>query len=362
MICIFIREEFWIDNHWLRSYQRQPQISPTMTAVICPYSILFDDSIGTGSVNITYSLTYEGPVVDGWPPDKDRYMPHYILPSQNTFSIQPPPSYFKDCQLLVIVQSRRESLQERQNIRDTWKHQATLNNACVIFIIGNSIGGANTTIDDQIFKEAHYHQDILQADMVDHYNNLTLKSVMMLKFFANESNFYDSLPPYYMMKTDDDSYVNVHQLLQLLHVEELKKSSFVIGHRWGTPKNPPTPKRDHKNKWFVPKYLFNGTSYPIFISGAGYITTRTAVKCLYKKSLNLPYFFLEDVFMGFAAENCRIPRYHCNAFHNYPIPFNDVKGTDILWTNFHENDMMFNMHHIVQNLTAMQPPCNSLPK
>ena len=174
--------------------------------------------------------------------------------------------------------------------------------------------------------------------------------------------FYDSLPPYYMMKTDDDSYVNVHQLLQLLHVEELKKSSFVIGHRWGTPKNPPTPKRDHKNKWFVPKYLFNGTSYPIFISGAGYITTRTAVKCLYKKSLNLPYFFLEDVFMGFAAENCRIPRYHCNAFHNYPIPFNDVKGTDILWTNFHENDMMFNMHHIVQNLTAMQPPCNSLPK
>ena len=356
------REEFWIDNHQLEPYQRQPKIIPTTATVICPYSILFDDSIGTGSVNITYSLNYEGPVVDGWPPDQDRYMPHYILPGQNTFSIQPPPSYFKDCQLLVIVQSRRESLQERQNIRDTWKHQATLHNACVIFIIGNSIGGTTTTIDDQISKEAHNHQDILQADMVDHYNNLTLKSVMMLKFSTNESNFHDSMPPYYLMKTDDDSYVNVHQLLQLLHVKELENSSFMIGHRWGTPKNPPTPKRDHKNKWFVPKYLFNGTSYPIFISGAGYITTRTAVKCLYKKSLNLPYFFLEDVFMGFAAENCRIPRYHCNAFHNYPIPFNDVKGTDILWTDFHENDMMFNMHHIVQNLTAMQPPCNTLPK
>ena len=86
------REEFWIDNHQLEPYQRQPQIIPTTATVICPYSILFDDSIGTGSLNITYSLTYEGPVVDGWPPDKGRYMPHYILPSQNTFSIQPPPS------------------------------------------------------------------------------------------------------------------------------------------------------------------------------------------------------------------------------------------------------------------------------
>ena len=303
-----------------------------------------------------------GPVVEGWPPDKDRHMPHYILPAQNTFSIQPPPSYFKGCQLLVVVQSRRESLQERQNIRDTWKLQAAVNNACVIFIIGSSIGEIDTAIDEKIFKEAHIHQDILQADMVDHYNNLTLKSVMMLKFFANESNFHDSLPPYYLMKTDDDSYVNVPQLLQLLHVEKLKNSYFMLGHRWGTLKNPSTPKRDQKNKWFVPSYLYNGPSYPIFISGAGYITTQLAAKCLYKKSLNLPYFFLEDVFMGFAAENCKIPRYHCNAFHNYPIAFKDVKGTDVLWTDFHENDKMIEMHHIVQNLTAIHPPCNTLPK
>ena len=95
----FIRNEFWIDNRQFGSYRRQPRI--ISTPVICPYSILFGDSIGSGTVNITYSLTYEGPVVEGWPPDKDRHMPHYLLPGENTFSIQPPPSYFKDCQLLV---------------------------------------------------------------------------------------------------------------------------------------------------------------------------------------------------------------------------------------------------------------------
>ena len=169
--------------------------------VICPYSILFEDSIGSGNVNISYSLTYEGPVVEGWPPEKDRYMPNYILPGKNTFSIQPSPSYFKDCQLLVVVTSRRDNFQERQNIRETWKLQAKLNQACVIFIIGSRTGEMDAAIDDKISKEANKHQDILQAEMVDHYNNLTLKSAMMVKFFANESNFHDSLPPCYLMKT-----------------------------------------------------------------------------------------------------------------------------------------------------------------
>ena len=351
---------FWIDNHKLGTYQHQQQ-GISAPPVICPYSILVEDSIGSGgTVNITYSLTYKGPVVEGWPPEKDRYMPHYIFPGKNTFSIQPPPSYFKDCHLLVVVTSRRDNLQERQNIRETWKLQAILNHACVIFIIGSRTGEMDTAIDEKISKEANKHQDILQAEMVDHYNNLTLKSVMMLKFFVNESNFHDYKPPYYLMKTDDDSYVNLHQLLQLLHVENLKNLSFILGHRRDTPKTL-APIQNKKSKWFVPEYFFNGTSYPVFMAGPGYVMTRPAAKCLYEKSLNLPYFFLEDVFMGFAAENCRIPRYHCDAFHRTrPKDYKTVKGTDIVWTDFHENGMMEKMHHIFEK--QMNSTCNTLAK
>ena len=32
---------------------------------------------------------YKGPIVEGWPPNHDRYMPHYIHPDENSFSIQP---------------------------------------------------------------------------------------------------------------------------------------------------------------------------------------------------------------------------------------------------------------------------------
>lgn len=75
--------------------------------------------------------------------------------------------------------------------------------------------------------------DILQADMVDHYNNLTLKSVFTMKFFLEESNFY-SPPPYHVMKVDNDAYLNLPQLVKVLQDKKLQKTSmYLVGHRYG---------------------------------------------------------------------------------------------------------------------------------
>ena len=68
--------------------------------------------------------------------------------------------------------------------------------------------------------------------MVDHYNNLTLKSVFTLKFFLNESNF-DDPPPYNVMKIDNDAYLNVPQLIEILKDAKLKKTPmYLVGHRY----------------------------------------------------------------------------------------------------------------------------------
>ena len=84
---------------------------------------------------------------------------------------------------------------------------------------------------NRLEEESNSYGDILQADMVEHYNNLTLKSVFTLKFFLNESNF-DGQPPYYLMKIDDDAYLNVPQLVKVLKDEKLKKTPYwLLGHR-----------------------------------------------------------------------------------------------------------------------------------
>ena len=63
-------------------------------------------------------------------------------------------------------------------------------------------------------------------------------------------------------------------------------------------------------------FRYNGTHYPLFVSGSGYIISREASQCLYEAGLRLPYFHLEDVFLtGFAAEWCDIPRINSKNFH-----------------------------------------------
>jgi hypothetical protein len=52
-----------------------------------------------------------------------------------------------------------------------------------------------------------------------------------------------------------------------------------------------------KENYQAPKYFTNETTYPHFVSGAGYILPWWTLPCLYQQSLVLPYFFIEDVFL-----------------------------------------------------------------
>ena len=299
---------------------------------------------GIGAQPVTFSFDSPSPILEDWPPGKDRYMPHYIHPGQDTFLIKPPRSYFQGCKLLIAVLSRTVSTQVRNHIRSTWK--TLTNESCVVFVLGR------TQNQDDIRKEAFENQDVLQAPMVDNYNNLTLKSVFVLKYFLDESNFDEK--PFYLMKADDDCYINVPQLLKLLETKALQNSTlFMLGYRHGTATHPVRPITDQKSKWYVPTYMYNGRTFPVYINGPGYVTTRDAATCLYAKALDLPFFHIEDVFMSFAAERCKIPRYHCPGFHNSRVPLKQVKPSDILWTDLRSNEME-SMHQLVNrkgNLT-----------
>ena len=71
-------------------------------------------------------------------------------------------------------------------------------------------------------EESRTHGDILQEDFVDSYMNLTLKSVMGLKWVSNHC-----MKAEFVMKTDDDIYVNINSLLNHLH--EGPRSRVITG-------------------------------------------------------------------------------------------------------------------------------------
>ena len=290
-----------------------------------PNQINMANGLGPNKVNITYEILPKNKrqthIIADWPPSKDRYMPHYIQPNKNTFFLQPALSKSTGCKLLVAVTSRVESFRQRQSARQTWASDLGPE-VCVIFMIGK-------TDSHLVQEEASTYHDLLQADMEDTYNNLGLKSVFMLKFFHDLPS---ENKPLYLLKTDEDVFVNLPQLLNILESPEVKESShFILGYRHGSTKRLVPVIKDRKNKWGVPNYMFNGRVYPVYVSGRGYLMSKEAAHCLYQSALNLPYFFLEDVFVtGFAAENCRIPRYHCTGFQVELENLNDVKETDVL--------------------------------
>jgi hypothetical protein len=191
---------------------------------------------------------------------------------------------------------------------------------------------SNLEIQNRILNESLEFGDIIQEDFVDSYNNLTLKSVFLLKWVTNncidkgklkkgssdstDNNFF-FLSVKFLVKCDDDTFLNIPNLLHVLtggtipiynstiaFYDKLSINNKVKRNRLQT-KNVLTgflfcgvkPVSDPANKWYSPIYMYNEEFYPNYLSGTAYLMSIDVVEKLYKASLKTPLFHLEDVFI-----------------------------------------------------------------
>ena len=88
--------------------------------------------------------------------------------------------------------------------------------------------------------ESEKYNDIIQERFLDSYNNLTLKSINMLKLFSRHcSKSYK-----YLMKIDGDVFLNVHNVLEMLSKRN-SETDFLVGKLINDTK----PFRDPRSKW-----------------------------------------------------------------------------------------------------------------
>ena len=128
-----------------------------------------------------------------WPANQTRDVHTLVEPDKITTRIAPNNicgdkklehySTADDIFLLVVVCSAVENTKQRQTIRETWaKDQDEMDDVKVIFMLGNSV---NDSLQSNVTKEAEMYGDILQESFLDTYANLTIKSLMLLKWFTN---------------------------------------------------------------------------------------------------------------------------------------------------------------------------------
>ncbi|XP_078662491.1 beta-1,3-galactosyltransferase 1-like [Branchiostoma floridae x Branchiostoma belcheri] len=218
----------------------------------------------------------------------------------------------QDVFLIVIISTIHKNVENRRAIRDTWGSEDSAPGFVIkrLFALGKT---SDPNMQALVQKENEQFGDIIQEDFVDTYHNLTLKTVMCLRWVSN----YCAHSKYFM-KTDDDMYVsfaNLAKVLQALPPEKSRRMAmgYVITG---------APIRNPKSKWYMPKETYPGNKYPPFCSGTGYIVSTDICGELYRTSLDMQYLYLEDVFVATCFEKIGVVPQGHKDFHNWRVGYN----------------------------------------
>lgn len=210
----------------------------------------------------------------------------------------------KDVFLLVLICSVHKNFENRNAIRQSWGSPTEINGHKVItmFLLAKK---SDDKLQELVLEENEQYHDIIMEDFVDTYKNLTLKTIMGMKWmstFCPHAKF--------MMKTDDDMYVSYANIIK--YIDQSPKTNFVTGMVING-----GPIRDPKSKWYMPKTTYPGSKYPPFCSGTGYILSGDVPPKVYSTSLSTPYLYLEDVYVAVCLDKLHIiPKNH-KEFHNW---------------------------------------------
>lgn len=183
--------------------------------------------------------------------------------------------------LLVLVHSAPGNVEKRRTIRETWGHGPHR----VLFLLGAVQFPAEQA---DLEEENRVYRDLVQGDFLDSYRNMTYKHVMALKWTA-----YYCPGARYLLKTDDDVFVNSPALLDFL-AQELSPwgarrlilcEPFTFAH----------VKRSYRSKWRVSPREYPGHMYPTYCAGWAVLYSPDVVFLLYREAQRAEYFWIDDV-------------------------------------------------------------------
>ncbi|KAH8409468.1 hypothetical protein KR222_006332 [Zaprionus bogoriensis] len=222
------------------------------------------------------------------------------------------PSNGSATRMLILITSAQTHAEARMSIRQTWGHYGTRRDIGMAFVLGR---GTNETVNKALSEENFMYGDLIRGNFIDSYNNLTLKTISSLEWVDQHCSRAK-----YVLKTDDDMFINVPKLLNFVRqLEKHKDKRLIFGRlakKW-------KPIRNKKSKYYVSTDQFPAAVFPSFTTGPAYVMTGSIVHDLYVRSLKTVYLKLEDVFTtGIVAQSLGIERLHVNEFVNRRISFN----------------------------------------
>jgi hypothetical protein len=196
-----------------------------------------------------------------------------------------PPRY------IVYVHTSPANEKRRALVRSTWGNRTLFQDGRLQIVF---MTGLPTESKDQLIldRESDTYGDIVQGDFLDTYHNLTFKGLMGLKWvstYCPQAKF--------TIKADDDAFVNIFDLLQLIESER-DGQRVIMCPIWRANSMPILRDPAKCMKWCVKYSEFPGLNFfPQYCAGLTYVLSTDIVGEMSAVSRTTPYFWIDDVYI-----------------------------------------------------------------
>ncbi|CAH1395528.1 unnamed protein product [Nezara viridula] len=199
----------------------------------------------------------------------------------------------EEFQLIVIILSSPENVIKRYAIRQTWLRDLNQRSS-YMFVIGSL--GFTAEQRKTILSEQSEHNDILLLPLHEGYQSLTKK------LLATLVHVYQTYKFDFLLKTDDDTFVNLRMLNEAMVSVDKQKPVY-----WGYFNGRASVFK--KGKWKEDQWFLCDRYLP-YALGGGYILTYPAVELIVDKAQVLSTYNSEDVSLGVWLSPYNISRIH----------------------------------------------------
>nr|XP_043612694.1 beta-1,3-galactosyltransferase GALT1 [Erigeron canadensis] len=234
-------------------------------------------------VRISGDLKLVSVVASGLPTSEDS---DHIIDLESLKS--PPVPLRKKIKLLIGVFSTANNFKRRMAVRRTWMQYSAVKSGevAVRFFVGLH---KNRVVNEELWNEAKTYGDIQLMPFVDYYSLISWKTIAICIFGT------EVISAKYVMKTDDDAFVRVDEILLSLH-----RVNVSHGLLYGLINSDSQPHRNPDSKWYISPEEWPEERYPPWAHGPGYVVTSDIAKAVNNKHKqgHLKMFKLEDVAMG----------------------------------------------------------------
>ena len=189
--------------------------------------------------------------------------------------------------LLILVSTNVGNFDCRRLIRKTWGADYSIKTKWkTVFLLGRN---NNDKEMKTAMRESKIYGDMVQADYHEHFWNMSYKVAMGFEWSVKYCSFD------YLLKSDDDVFVNTFGMMDFLSKYTTPKKKFYTGHVLSGS----VVRRDGKYK--VSPEEYNGTVYRPYCSGGGYVLSRDVVEKLFSYFDVLKPLKIDDAYIGLLA-------------------------------------------------------------